>query len=314
MAPTYVKLGNVAPKEASYDVYDPADYSPDRLRAIAEDKGVSTEGTHEEIAARLSATPVFNTLDGLRVTEIRFPEGTKLSEAFRTVTDQRGVWAYHSDDVPEFVESDSEQLAQMLAEEYGCVVGIPDDLEARYHTENGPPGVGPQEADVSSDEQEIAPDDVQPFPRDGGFIAPLLLLGVFAAWLSNLFRSELRTDAGKDFQSAVMGTTGAQPAPANYIGLTEDATAPAAGDTTLTGELAGNGLGRAQATYAHTTGASTYTLTKTFTSSDGTARTIRKAGVFNAAANGTMVFETAVTNPPVLQSGDQLTLTETVTI
>ena len=130
----------------------------------------------------------------------------------------------------------------------------------------------------------------------------------------------MRTAAGRDFQSNVMGGgalagagTGAM-RPADYIGLTENATAPADADTALAGELSAGGFARAQAAYAHTAGATNYTLTKTFTSSDGTARTINKIGVFNAAAAGVMAFETAVPSPPTLVSGDQLTITETVNI
>ena len=107
-------------------------------------------------------------------------------------------------------------------------------------------------------------------------------------------------------------------APGFWMALTTDATAPAATDTSLASELSGSGWTRAQATYAHTTGASTYTLVKTFTSADGTARTINKMAIFNAASNaGTpaqMVFESAVPSPPVLVSGDTVTITETVTI
>lgn len=127
-----------------------------------------------------------------------------------------------------------------------------------------------------------------------------------------------RVAAGRDFQSRVMADTASTGtgsyAAANYIALTETATAPADADTALTGELTAGGLGRAQAAYAHGAGASTYTLTKTFTSSDATARTIQKIGVFNAATVGTMVFETAVPSPPQLVSGDQVALTETVTL
>lgn len=130
----------------------------------------------------------------------------------------------------------------------------------------------------------------------------------------------MRTSIGRDFQSEVMGKgadanagTGTM-RPADYIAVTEDATAPADGDTTLTGELAGGGFTRAQAAFAHTAGATTYTLTKTFTSSDGSARTIRKMAVFNAAAVGRMPFESAVPSPPVLLSGDSVTITETVSL
>lgn len=102
--------------------------------------------------------------------------------------------------------------------------------------------------------------------------------------------------------------------PADYIALTENATAPNDADTTLAGELTAGGFERALATFAHTAGASSYTLTKTFTSSDATARTINKVGVFNASTGGTMVFETAVPSPPTLVSGDQLTTTSTVSL
>lgn len=125
------------------------------------------------------------------------------------------------------------------------------------------------------------------------------------------------TNAGKDFQSRVMFDTASNGtgsyAAANYIALTENATAPAAGDTVLTGELTANGLQRAQATYAHTNGTGTTTLTKTFTSTDPTARTINKGGLFNAASAGTLVLETAVPNPPSLVSGDSVAVTWTQT-
>jgi len=107
-------------------------------------------------------------------------------------------------------------------------------------------------------------------------------------------------------------------APANYLALTETATAPADADTALTGELAAasGGLIRAQAAFTYTSGANTYTLTKTFTmnANDGASRTIQKLGVFNAATAGIMVFSSAVPNPPAMVPGDQLAVTETVSL
>lgn len=127
---------------------------------------------------------------------------------------------------------------------------------------------------------------------------------------------KLRTDAGRDFQARVMGDTASTGtgsyASATYIGVTANATAPATGDTTLTGEIASGTLIRAQATYAHTNGTATYTLTKTFTS-DQTV-TIAKIGIFNASSAGTMVFETSLNATASLVSGDQLQITETVTL
>lgn len=127
----------------------------------------------------------------------------------------------------------------------------------------------------------------------------------------------MRTNAGADWQAAQMG--GTPGAAANYIALTANSTAPAAGDTTLTGEIttAGGGLVRALAAYAHTTGTTNYTLTKTFTAngSDALPVTIAKIGVFTAATSGTMAFETLLTQTATLNaSGDAVAVTETVSI
>ncbi len=129
----------------------------------------------------------------------------------------------------------------------------------------------------------------------------------------------MRTNAGADHQVATSYGTSAQPAAANYIALTANSTAPAAGDTTLTGEITtgGGGLIRAQATYAHTNGTNTATLTKTFTAngSDSLPVTLAKIGVFNASSSGTLVFETLLPATAVMsQSGDAATITETVTV
>lgn len=125
------------------------------------------------------------------------------------------------------------------------------------------------------------------------------------------------TNAGKDFQSRVMFDTASNGtglyAAANYIALTENSAAPAAGNTSLAGELTANGLQRAQATYAHTNGTGTTTLTKTFTSTDPTPRTINKAGLENAPTAGTHVLETPVPNPPALTNGDSVAITWTQT-
>lgn len=103
--------------------------------------------------------------------------------------------------------------------------------------------------------------------------------------------------------------------PAPFLAVTENATAPAATDTTLTSELTSDGFTRALAVYAHTAAATTYTLVKTFTAT-GT-RTINKEAVFGAAnttAGGVMPFESAEPNPPTLVSGDTLQQTVTVTV
>lgn len=108
--------------------------------------------------------------------------------------------------------------------------------------------------------------------------------------------------------------------PAKHIALSTNAGAPAATDTVLTGELnnAGGGLNRAKATYAHTIGAASYSLTNTFTanSSDGGSNVIQKIGVFNSsvATTGVLQFESAVTSPPTLVSADTIQIVEVVNI
>ena len=122
----------------------------------------------------------------------------------------------------------------------------------------------------------------------------------------------LKTTAGMDAIIAQQATTGAQPAAFNYICLSNDATAPAAGDTVVAGEINNtNALGRAQATYAHTGGTSTYTLVYQWTAS-GAQTNIQKAGVLNAASVGTLLYEGTFTSTS-LNSGDKIQVTWTVT-
>ena len=126
------------------------------------------------------------------------------------------------------------------------------------------------------------------------------------------------TNAGKDFIAAQVGGAGGT-ATAAYIALTANSTAPAVGDTSLTGEIAtaSGGLIRAVGTYAHTAGTSTYTITKTFTAngSDSLPVTVAKVGLLTASSSGTLVFSTALSpTATVSASGDTLTITQTVTL
>jgi hypothetical protein len=127
----------------------------------------------------------------------------------------------------------------------------------------------------------------------------------------------LETNSGKDWRAALMGS--AAGVPANFVGLTANVTAPAVGDTTLTGEIAtaGGGLIRKQGTYAHTAGTASYTITTTFTANgtDALPVTVGKRGVFTAVTAGTMAYEALVSPTATLSaSGDQLTLTDTFNI
>lgn len=128
----------------------------------------------------------------------------------------------------------------------------------------------------------------------------------------------LLTNVGRDAVHQQHMSTSAQPASFNYMALTASTGAPAAGDTTLTGEITtgGGGLVRAQASFAHTVGTNTSTLTKTFTAngSDTLPVTIAQIGILNAASVGTLAYHTALSSTATLNvTGDNITVTETVT-
>jgi hypothetical protein len=109
-------------------------------------------------------------------------------------------------------------------------------------------------------------------------------------------------------------------APAWFTGLTANTGAAAGTDTVLTGEIttAGGGLIRKISAYAHTAGVASYTLTTAYTAngSDTLPVTIHKIGVFQSLTGATrMAFETVLNADATLNiSGDQLTVTQTVTL
>lgn len=151
MARTWVKLGNIKGKEGYRVPVDHTKHSADDLKTMAEKAEVDPDGTKEELAARLSAKVLFRPLSFPTVTEVNFPvldENNKpvaeigLMEAIQTIIGPGGVWAYHADDPPEWVTSDDPLLAEALAAQFGCEVGEPADVEQRFWTSNGPPGVG----------------------------------------------------------------------------------------------------------------------------------------------------------------------------
>jgi len=145
---------------------------------------------------------------------------------------------------------------------------------------------------------------------------------VHATIISNT-TSVLTVDAWRNGDDSAGNTPGstanyhilAGSAPIRYIALTENAGAPAAGDTSLTGEITTGGCGRALGLYAHTLGAATYTLTKTFSVS-ASFPAIHKAGLFpsSTASGAIMAFETALNADANVISGDSLAVTWTVTL
>ncbi|MCW2900921.1 MAG: hypothetical protein JWO67_3186 [Streptosporangiaceae bacterium] len=112
-------------------------------------------------------------------------------------------------------------------------------------------------------------------------------------------------------------------APVNYMAITTNNTAPAATDTALASEwnVASGGLNRQVCTYAHTLGASSYTLTATFTANSTDVASGPLPGSFNkmatfdsaTSATGVMLHESSLPSPATLSAaGDAVTITQTV--
>lgn len=137
----------------------------------------------------------------------------------------------------------------------------------------------------------------------------------FAFVLLAMTRMQLRTTAGRDWQSRVMADTSSNGTgsyhPANYMAVTENDDDPDDANTSLLGEISSGTLVRAQAVFAHTNGASSYTLTRTLTA-DGSV-VLRKIGVFTAVYPGGVMFvESRLNAVAAMEPGDQVQITHTV--
>ncbi len=126
----------------------------------------------------------------------------------------------------------------------------------------------------------------------------------------------LLTTSGRDFFHAQDYTnTSAGTKGGNAIALSLDATNPAAGDTTLVGEITTGGLTRVQATtISHTVGTNVTTLEKTFTATI-VFTNLHKSGLFNQnTIGGQMTHASQFTSDVTLAIGDTITVTWTLTL
>lgn len=101
-----------------------------------------------------------------------------------------------------------------------------------------------------------------------------------------------------------------------FMALTENASAAAAGNTALTGEITTGGCARALTTYAHTNDAATLTLQKAFsvTASFPAIHRMALLTCSTLTAAGIMVFESVLNADANVVNGDTLTVTDTVTL
>jgi hypothetical protein len=108
------------------------------------------------------------------------------------------------------------------------------------------------------------------------------------------------------------GTTGLATNGFNYIGLSNDAGAPAASDTTLASEIAANGLTRAQGTVTLPTGSGNQTtVDKTFAATG--AQSCQKTALFDASSSGNMNHEASFTQRNLITT-DTIQITATITL
>ena len=116
-------------------------------------------------------------------------------------------------------------------------------------------------------------------------------------------KDNIIVNGGFDFICDAIGNA-TRPAAMAYIGVGTGATAPAAADAALGAQSARNA-----ATYAHTAGTKVFTVSATFAAGTATAA-LTEAGVFNAAAAGTMLDRVTFA---VINKGANDTLTVTFT-
>lgn len=123
----------------------------------------------------------------------------------------------------------------------------------------------------------------------------------------------LITNVGRIFlHQQGYGTTGLGANGLNYIALSNDPVTETGASTTLSNEIAANGLTRAQGTVTLPTGSGNQTtIDHTFTAS-GT-QSAQKAALFTASSSGTMNHVLGFTQR-TLSTGDTLQITFTITL
>lgn len=100
----------------------------------------------------------------------------------------------------------------------------------------------------------------------------------------------------------------------NFIGLSNNGVAPAAGDTALTAELTTDGLERVLGAVTLPTGVGTITqIQNVFTYSGGGTQGVQKTALFDAISAGNMAHEILFTQR-TLATADTLTLIFSITL
>lgn len=297
---SYVLLGNAAPVNANG--VPATDAEGNELGNTITQVGMRPDWDNEEEAERALSTDNDPVLVQIREYLADSPDRVKIG-----VLEIVDLWQYHAvpGDLPEWVESDDDDFAQALSQWFSirgheCTVGRPagwdDSMSGSVRTSLASlPPIG------------------------GGALGTNFAPEEFGIDFAMRWREHnLLVNAGRDAMHNQHLGTGAQPAAFNYMCLSANNTAASAASTTLPGEIttAGGGLLRKQATFAHSAGTNTSTLTATFTAngSDALPVIVAKIGVLNASTVGTLGYETLLGASATLSlSGDNVAITHTIT-
>jgi hypothetical protein len=128
-------------------------------------------------------------------------------------------------------------------------------------------------------------------------------------------KPNLLTNNGRDlFHAQCYTNTSAGTRGSGFMAVSADVGSPAAGDTTLTGELSTNGYTRADATTKqHSAGTNSTLIEHTYTAATAATTGIRRVGLFNASSGVTLTHSNTFTNADT-QVGDTLKVSYTVNL
>lgn len=119
-------------------------------------------------------------------------------------------------------------------------------------------------------------------------------------------KQNLVVTSGINFICDALAKASSRPGVLSHIAVGTGVAAAAAGDTAL-----GTEIGRGAATYAHTSGVSSFTMAVTFAAGTATGN-ITEAGLLNASSGGTL-FNRVVFSAIPKESTDTLDITFTIT-
>jgi hypothetical protein len=74
--------------------------------------------------------PIFNgqpTSDPDAITRVVVPDSRSVNDALRDIAHADGLWRVHSAGQPSWVESNDPDLAEAIAQHYGCPIGRPTE-------------------------------------------------------------------------------------------------------------------------------------------------------------------------------------------